>query len=162
MMKFLLSLTTISLLSTHCVQIPLGNSKPKSYKKVDFKAPKDFSPLKASSSDQAWIQNQSGNIISYRSECPTEVRNLQSFSENLRTDFTNEKLVTEKNFRFNNREAVRQSFTAEIESIKTAFDLVVFKKYGCLFIITHNGTLEALNKTADDFESFLSSFKVTQ
>lgn len=160
MLKNFVTLTFIGLFSISCVQIPIGNSEPESYKNVDFESPKNFSSIKASSSDQAWIKN--GNIISYRTECPTQVRRLESLKGTLTSGFVNSKIIEEKKIRYNNREAVRFSFNADIESIPSKFDLVAFKKYSCLFLITHNGRLESLNKTAGDFESFLSSFKVTQ
>ena len=160
MIKSLVPLIFIGLFATSCIQIPLGDSEKESYKKIKYNAPKNFSPLKATNSDQAWINNTNGNIISYRTECPSQVRSINNHFESISSDFLNSKIHSRDNFQYNNRQALRFKFSGDLESITTNYDLVGFKKFGCLFIITHNGREGALNQTNKDFESFLASFKV--
>jgi len=162
MIKTLSTLVIIGLFSVSCIQIPIGNSETESYKKIRLKAPIGFNSVKASSSDQAWIKSTNGNIISYRTECPSQVKSVENHFNNISSDFLNSKVISKKKIQYNNRTAVRYNFVGDIESITTNYDLVGFKKYGCLFIITHNGRQGALENTETDFERFLENFKVLQ
>ena len=156
------TLALIGLFAVSCIQIPLGNSSKKSYKKIKLKAPQNFVSLKTSNSDQAWIKSSNGNIISYRSECPSQVHSIENYFDNISIDFLNSKVQSKEKFQYNNRTAVRYNFVGDLESIATSYNLVGFKKYGCLFIITHNGRKGTLTETSEDFERFLASFKVIQ
>jgi hypothetical protein len=162
MTKTLASLALTGLFTISCIQVPLGNTATESYKKIKLKAPKNFTPVKASGSDQAWIKSKNGNIISYRTECPSQVRSVEAHFNNISSDFLNSEVLSIDRFQFNNRTALRYKFTGDLESIKTSYDLVGFKKYGCLFIIAHNGRDGALSETSKDFEQFLEDFKVLQ
>ena len=57
---------------------------------------------------------------------------------------------------------MRYKFSIDIEGTIAGFDILGFKKYDCMFLITHNGKANLLNNTNQDFESFLNNFKVLQ
>jgi len=159
------SIALLSLVFSSCIQVPLtGGSDLKTYKNVSYKSPKGFSTLKSATSDKAWINRSSGNsIISYRSECPAPKISAEDFLENLVGSFySSTDSLTKNTLSFESRQAVRYKFSVDIEGTKAGFDILGFKKYDCLFLITHNGKANSLSDTDQDFESFLNNFKVLQ
>ncbi len=162
---FQYSTALLSLVFSSCIQVPLtGGSDLKTYKNVSYRSPKEFSVLKSATSDKAWINRSSGNsIISYRSECPAPKISVEDFLENLVGSFYSgtENLVKSTQT-FESRKAVRYKFSIDIEGTIAGFDILGFKKYDCMFLITHNGKANLLNNTNQDFESFLNNFKVLQ
>ena len=148
-------------LISSCIQIPIGNNSVDTYNNIVLKAPKSpFKPFSSAGSDQSWIDSTTGNIISYRSECPTQVSELEDHLTNLSSQFINATVINQDSFSYNSRKALRYDFNGDLEGIATTFETVSFKKYGCFFILTHNGKKEQISKTSENFNSFVETFTV--
>jgi hypothetical protein len=144
-----------------CIQLPVGPQKITKHKNVVYEDPRpNFVPTDEFTADRSWINNTTGTIISYKSECSSNSQPAELFLKNLSSEFYPAKLSEVTNFSYNSRKALRQSVETEIEGIATIYDLVVFKKYGCLFLISHSGVSKTFSKTEPSFEAFLNSFKV--
>lgn len=148
-------------LMSSCIQIPLGNTPVETFDNINLKTPSPpFKTISSQGSDQSWIHSPTGNIISYRSECPTEVSRLEDHLENLSSQFTNSKTLFNESFNYNSRKALSYNFNGELEGITTTYETVSFKKYGCFFILTHNGKKDQIDKTKDVFKTFVENFVV--
>lgn len=144
-----------------CIQIPIGTAPVETYNNISLKPPPSpFKTINSEGSDQSWIHPSTGNIISYRTECPTEVSSLDSHLSNLSSQFLNVKTNSKKTLTYNSRKALSYNFTGELEGIATTFETVSFKKYGCFFIITHNGKKGLVSKTENVFKQFVENFMV--
>ncbi len=144
-----------------CIQLPVGPQEVKSYQNVQFTEPKSgFVPTNEFSGDRAWINKATGAIISYKSECTSNSPNTKVFLQNIVSEFYPAKASEASAFKYNSRKALRQTVDTEIEGIPTSFDLVVFKKYGCMFLVSHSGVTKSFSKTEAIFDHFLKSFKV--
>ncbi|MGH1467660.1 MAG: hypothetical protein ACRBBP_02120 [Bdellovibrionales bacterium] len=160
MLKFLKILPAAFLCSA-CIQLPVGSKKIEQYKNVQYNEPTlHFTPTNEFSADRAWINKSTGSIISYKSECSSGSQNAGLFLQNIASEFYPAKTSAISTFKYNSRKALRQRIKTEIEGIPTAFDLVVFKKYGCLFLMSHSGVSKNFAKTETVFDQFLHSFKV--
>lgn len=157
----LLKVTSLLFLCSACIQLPVSSEKIEQYKNVQYNEPQaDFAQTTEFSADRAWIDKSTGSIISYKSECASDSQNADLFLQNITSEFYPTKASAMSTFKYNSRKALRQRILTEIEGIPTAFDLVVFKKYGCLFLMSHSGVSKLFPKTESIFESFLGSFKV--
>jgi PBP1b-binding outer membrane lipoprotein LpoB len=144
-----------------CIQIPVGVEKIEQSKNVMFKSPKPFfEKTTGFTSDHAWIHSKTGSIISYKSECSKQSLDSKDFLQNIVNEFSTIKATEAQSFKFNSRKAFRQKLMTEVEGVPTNFDLVVFKKYGCLFMITHSGLSKTFSQTEEAYKKFLISFKV--
>lgn len=160
-MQNLFKLALISLLCSSCIQLPKNTGKIEQYKNVNYKQPSpSFSQTSEFTADNAWISNKTGAIISYKSECSSGSQSAEHFLKNISGEFYPAKASAKSTFKYNSRKALRQRIQTEIEGIPTAFDIVVFKKYGCLFLISHSGVSKTFIKTERSFDGFLRSFKV--
>jgi len=156
----LLSLSML-LLCSSCINIPVGPEKIEPYKNVSYRAPSpSFSKAAGTSSDQSWIHDISGAMISYKSECSKQSLSAKDTLQNITNEFYGTSDNELQSFKFNSRKAYRQKLTTEVEGVKTNFDIVVFKKYGCLFLITHTGLANNFTATESAFQKFLIAFKV--
>lgn len=164
MIKYSLQITStllFMLANSSCIQIPVGAQKIEQSENVVCKSPRPFFE-KASgfSADHAWIHSKTGSIISYKSECSKQSQDAKDFLQNIVNEFSTVSTPELQSFKFNSRKAFRQKLMTEVEGVPTNFDLVVFKKYGCLFLITHSGVSKTFLHTEETFKKFLVSFKV--
>lgn len=144
-----------------CIQVPLGIDKVEQYKNVMFSNPKpSFTKSSSFRSDHSWVHNQSGAVISYKSECSKQSLDAKDFLQNITNEFYTHSITEIQSFKFNSRKAYRQKLQTEVEGIPTKFDLVVFKKYGCVFLVTHTSVAEVFEQTSESFQNFLTTFKV--
>jgi hypothetical protein len=144
-----------------CINIPVGPEKMVPYKNVTFKPPvPDFSKSLGTPSDHSWINDRSGSMISYKSECSKQSLDADDTLKNIANEFYSSTTTEVQTFKFNSRKAYRQKLTTEVEGVKTNFDIVVFKKYGCLFLITHSGLASNFSSTQKSFQEFLVAFEV--
>jgi len=82
--------------------------------------------------------------------------------KNLSSQFTNSKVIKNETLNYNSREALKYTFNGDLEGITTSFETVSFKKYGCFFILTHNGKADNISSTSSDFNTFVDSFMVNK
>ncbi len=151
----------IVFLCSACVQLSLGQKKIESYKKVRYSKPSPgFLETTEFSADSAWINEETGSIISYKSECTSNSQSTELFLQKITNEFYPVKVFAVSTFKYNLRKALRQKIQTEIEGILTSFDLIVLEKYGCFFLISHSGVSTTFLKTKDIFERFLTSFKI--
>lgn len=151
----------ITTATTSCIQLPVGTEEVKPYQNVRYNEPQSgFTLTNEFSGDRAWINKATGAIISYKSECSSNTPNTEVFLKNITNEFYPAKASALSTFKYNSRKAVRQSIETEIEGIPTSFDLVVFKKYGCIFLMSHSGISKSFRKTEAIYDNFLKSFKV--
>jgi len=149
------------LMCTSCINIPVGSEKILPYKNVNFKSPTPgFSKTSGTPSDHSWINDTTGSMVSYKSECSKQSLGAKDSLENITNEFYTISQTELKSFKYNSRKAYRQKLTTEVEGVNTNFDIVVFKKYGCLFLITHTGLASNFQATESAFQKFLAAFKV--
>jgi len=144
-----------------CINIPVGPEKVVPYKNVSFQAPAPgFTKTLGTPSDHSWINDRTGAMISYKSECSRQSLDADDTLKNISNEFYAISTTELQSFKFNSRKAYRQKITTEVEGVKTNFDMVVFKKYGCLFLISHTGLTSNFSLTEKAFQKFLVAFEV--
>lgn len=146
-----------------CVSVDIGGGGGTT-KKADgviFTAPsKPFDKFDAAHVDQAWKNDKNGNSISYLSECSTVADpSLENIHRGLVSSIDNVAKVEKQVFQYNGREALRSTATGQVDGVSSKFDLVVFKKNGCTFILSYVATEANFDSNHKDFDKFLQNFK---
>lgn len=160
-MKKTIFISLSILFFTSCINIPVGPEKAEPSKNASFKTPSPgFSKTIGTPSDHSWINDKTGSMISYKSECSKQSLSAKDTLENIANEFYAISKTELQSFKYNSRKAYRQKLTTEVEGVNTNFDIVVFKKYGCLFLITHTGLTSNFSFTESAFQKFLVAFKV--
>lgn len=147
------------LLLSSCVSIELPGSKPAPAKDVEFAAPAaPFSRLKNAKIDQAWISSESGNTISYFSDCKSDP-SLDSLTTQTLSALGDLKVISEKETSFNGREAKESLAEGRVDGVPVKLSILVFKKNSCNYTLTYGGTLANFPQETNTFEMFKSQFK---
>lgn len=144
-----------------CVSVDIGGGKGSvKAEGVKLRAPsKPFEEFKAEHVDQAWKNNRNGNSISYLSECNTVADpSLESIHRGLVSSIDNVTNVEKQNGQFNGRESLRSKATGQVDGVTSKFDLVVFKKNGCTYILSYVATEANFAANQSDFDKFLQGF----
>lgn len=162
-MSFLRFLLFFNLFFIGCVSIDLPKNILKKSNFYTYKEPnhKSFKPVDSSNIDKLWMHSENGNSISVISDCSTNddpslkqiAQGITSGIQQLQTKSTNFKM-------YNNRKALFTHFLGDVDGVTSEFDLVVLKKNGCIYTLTHVATKKSYAQTKDVFESFITTFKV--
>ncbi len=159
------SACSILILLSACVSVGIGGggggSQSKKADDVQFVAPaKPFEKFDAVHVDHAWKNEKNGNSISYLSECNTVADpSLENIHRGLVSSIDNVANIEKQLFQFNGRESLRSTATGQVDGVSSKFDLVVFKKNGCTYILSYVATEANFDSNHKDFDRFLDGFK---
>ncbi len=112
-------------------------------------------------SQVAWYSDDHKAIVQVRSQCQEHGdSDLQSFTDHLRIDTTEWKVIEERFVRLEDRDALRSTVRAELDGGgPVSMELIVLKKDGCLFDLSlislpsgYEGALPAFERVVAGFE----------
>lgn len=148
---------------TACVSVNIGDSaQSQKSTTVKFKSPsKPFSEFKMEYVDSAWKNPSNGNSISFLSECKSAADpTLDTIYKGLISSIGRAETLSKKTFTFNNREALRSTVTGFVDGVQSKFDLLVFKKNSCTYILSYVATEANFDENLTAFETFTQNFVV--
>lgn len=159
-MSFASCLFSLTLLSA-CVSLKLSPQTQRS-NKVDYKSPEHpFAPTQSESADVAWIDQQTGNIISYQSICNESLDpDLDTILKKSTLGLTNKRILKRTSIDYNARKANRISVSGQVDGVDVRLEFVLFKKNACSYTLSFVGLPEHFNKAIDAFNQFVEGFKV--
>ena len=160
--KSLFFLYSLSVLFTACVSVNLSTSgQIEKSKTVGFSEPAaPFQKFKIESVDRAWKNFKNGNSISFLSECQTVADpSLETLYRGIISSIDRSESVEKKLITYNEREALRTRAIGYVDGVKSQFELVIFKKNNCTYILSYVGTEKHFSQDSQQFEKFLSGFK---
>jgi hypothetical protein len=143
-----------------CVSVNLGSGKANRNSEVKFQAPGgDFKEISNSNADQAWQNSETGNTISFLTECPAPDSSLEGMTDEF-TSFLKGKQVKEKKEDFfNGRESLQTWIEGKLDGIPMKMQSLVFKKNGCSYLLTYVGRSKVFDKDQSAFSTFTSRFE---
>lgn len=158
MRPLLPTLMTFALAGCVSVQLPsLDGTRASS---VEFQAPASpFSQLKSDIADKAWMSSQTGNTISYLSDCgakldPSLDQLIDESAQSLDTPVVKSEALT-----FNHRAAKIASVDGVVDGIPMKLKLLVLKKNDCNYTLSYTAKPSAYDREVQAFETFTQSFK---
>ena len=160
MMHRLILSILLPLIMAGCVSVRLGDGKTEKAKGVQFQSPGgNFSSISEDHVDSAWRNQKTGNAISYLSECGPNDPSLESVTRGILSGFSKHDVMEETRTEYNNREALITTFKAPVDGVPSQSELVVFKKNGCVYILTYVALEKTFRDDHSTFQKFLREFK---
>lgn len=148
------------LMSCVSVQIAVPSSTKSTV--AQYQSPKKpFEEQTGRDLDRLWRNSLNGNTISYLSDCenPTDP-SLQSIFKGITSEIDNPKIIKNEDLIYNSREGLRSVVEGVVDGVKTRFELLIFKKNNCTYILTYAAVAQSFSENQKDFDRFLKDFKV--
>lgn len=156
----LFSSVLILALTFGCVSVELPQSKVIPSKSLKFVAPaQPFLELTIADVQFAWKSTSTANIITLQSDCsPEGDMTLESMEAEAKSAFDRASTVTTKDFFFLERRARRTSVEGDMDGVRLAMEIFVFKKDGCRYKITFSGRSTPSEMAI--FDKFISGLEI--
>lgn len=146
-----------------CVSIDIPKNELKRSNTYSYKKPNSdlFKSKETPNLDILWVHANNGNSISILSDCSSnydpslkQIKNgITSGINNLETKSSNYKT-------YNKRKALFTHIIGDVDGVLSEFDLVIFKKDGCVYTLTYVATKNSYKATKQIFDDFVLNFKV--
>lgn len=151
----------LSLILTNCVSVQLSSGKITPAKGVNFNEPlAPFKEMKTINADKAWINEKSGNTISFLSECGNSNEpTLQQLENESLSSLSKLERLHEEEITYNGRSAILSKNKGELDGVPIQISLLVFKKNGCSYTISFGGVASKASQDEKNFQYFKENFK---
>lgn len=151
----------MSLLLGSCVSVQFPGGKSTSAKDVEFKAPAaPFKEITTSKADKTWLSSQTGNTISFFSECgSSNDPSLSQIENESLSALSNLEIVKSEELTYNSRAAHQTIARGKVDGIPVQISLLVFKKNGCNYTLSYGGVQVQFSSEEPAFEDFKRYFK---
>ena len=158
---FLVSCVFLLAVLSACVSLKFSPQTQRS-NKVDYKPPvSPFILTQSDSADVAWIDQETGNIISYQSICNESLDpDLNTILKKSTLGLTNKKILKRTSMDYNARKADRITVSGQMDGVDVRLEFVLFKKNACSYTLSFVGLPEHFNKATEVFNQFVKEFKV--
>lgn len=156
----ILLILTGSLNLLACVSVSIGNNEVERADGVKYTAPEQFKEEDLPHVDKAWKNTSNGNSISFLSDCKaTSDPSLENLRSGVISGLNEVEILNEDFGRYNGRAALRSEVSGYVDGIKSKFDLMIFKKNGCIYILTYVALADTFDEDHKAFKNFLEGFK---
>ena len=161
MRNHLVRFCIISLLLSSCVSVQLPGGKVTPAKDVQYSEPGvPFEKIKSQNADRTWLSKNTGNTISYLSECGgTADPSLESIESESLSAMNELKILATEELTYNGREARQTTARGEIDGVPVQIALLIFKKNGCTYTLSYGGLQKQFSVEQKYFEKFKTDFK---
>lgn len=145
-----------------CISFSPSKIEKKEPQGISFSAPHNpYLEFKLETADRAWQNPQTGNTISYMSDCDgSSDQSLDTLFLSAVEGIENLKISDQRKITFNQREALETSLLGRVDGVGIQVRLIIFKKNNCTFNLSYIGSLSTFMKGYNDFVAFVKEFKV--
>lgn len=144
-----------------CVSVSLPSGVGKKSEAVRFDAPAaPFRELAAPSADRAWVNEATGNTISFLSDCNEKIDPaLSQLQDEALNVLEKRDLGEQKTLTYNGREAILSSAAGDLDGVPVRMKVLTLKKNACSYTIMYTGVAAQFDKDASAFSKFLDGFR---
>lgn len=162
-LRFLTTLLLIQFALTNISCVSISMQKNNSRKSEDVKYEKPFQSqyeeIETNLVDKSWRHTRTGNTISYLSDCGGDSDpSLKNIFQGIISDIENVEIIEESDVFYNSREAYHTLVQGNIDGVLTRFELMIFKKNSCTYILTYTAVATAFASGQKDFQRFVKGF----
>ncbi|MFC2075077.1 hypothetical protein ACFLRA_02255 [Bdellovibrionota bacterium] len=119
----------------------------------------NWSPVTGTIADVAYENNVTGATISLNSTCEKyQDSPLKHLMKNLIAGIPDKKIIKDKTFKLDGREALRTELSATADGVPVKVEAVVMRKNFCVYDFMHSAQPKYFAKSKKDFDKFLESF----
>lgn len=152
----------LALLFGACVSVNLPTNSSVKAKGTTYAKPrKPFEEISHEKLDKVWLSNETGNTISFNSECENSLdpslKQIESESISALSKLNIENSIFS---RFNSRESLLSTVTGEVDGVPAKLKLIIFKRNSCNYTLTYAGIEKNFVTELDAFDAFAESFIV--
>jgi hypothetical protein len=122
--------------------------------------PTPWQPLEVEGARLAYRDPATDTILSISARCGRDADDvpLAALTQHLFIQFTERKVVDQKAFTLDGREALRTELKAKLDGVPRRFRVVVLKKDGCVYDFSEIATAKANAQSDAVFESVVTGF----
>lgn len=145
-----------------CVSINVQNSKYKKSTEVTYTDPAEpFEDINVAHVDKSWRNTKDGSTISYFSDCsdPTDP-SLQNIFKGVISSIDDVTVIESSEITFNQRAALHSTVEGKVDGVIARFELLLFKKNSCNYILTYTAIPSAFGTNQKIFKKFVNGFRV--
>ena len=160
---FYLMLYSFYLICTNgCVNVEIGKNNSVRSTSVRFNEPNEpFKEAKSGYLDRAWKNTNDGSTISYLSDCYGKTDpSLEQIFKEATSPVREQHLIQQHQIEYNERAALHSVVEGVIDGVLTRYELVIFKKNHCNYILAYAATAESYATHQREFSQFVKGFKV--
>jgi hypothetical protein len=108
----------------------------------------------------AWVEPQSVAFIDIHAQCDEHGdSSLEQYTDHLRIDWTDWKIIEQEPGRLIGREALRTLVEAELDGMPRRNEIWVVKKNGCIFDLIYSAPPADFNAGRADFQRVVEGFQ---
>jgi hypothetical protein len=108
----------------------------------------------------AWVNEDIGAVIQIHSQCDEQGdSSLDEYTDHLRIDWTDWKVVSQTPERLANRAALRTVVDGKLDGVLRRNEFVIVKKNGCLFDLQYSAPPDRFSRGAPDFQQVVRGFQ---
>lgn len=145
-----------------CVSVNLGGASA-GKRATGVHAPSPQKPFTSSARedvDGAWINEKTGNLISYLSDCQdSSDPSLDSILQGALMGLSELKIDSSESPMIQGREARRIVAVGKVDGVPSKIDILTFKRNHCIYILSYVGVQKAFDQDHGQFETFLRGFQ---
>ena len=120
----------------------------------------EWAPFHDEGTQVAWKHRSLPLAIQVRGQCEEHGdSDLESFTDHLRIDFNEWKVVESRYITLVQRDAMRSTIDAELDGVAVRLELIVLKKDGCLFDFDLVGPPQYYDSGLPHFEEVVAGFR---
>lgn len=151
-----------SLTFVACVSVNFEGDPPQKSKTAEFTAPiSPFHEIESRHLDKSWQNTKTGSTISFLSDCYGAVDpTLDNIFNGILSEIEDKRIIESHNVDYNEREALHSTVEGKVDGIQTRFELMIFKKNNCIYILTYAAKEGAFAHNQRDFLKFVKGFHV--
>ena len=144
-----------------CISLKISPDTQKS-QSVSYKEPSSpFVATQSANADRAWIDHDTGSIISYQSICNESIDpDLETILQKSTSELLGKKFLKRTRMQYNGRQAERVLVSGQLDGVMVNLEFVFFKKNSCSYTLTFTSLPEHFKKSTDTFNNFIDGFKV--
>lgn len=144
-----------------CVSVQLPQMEGKRAQEVQYSAPSaPFSILESGAADKAWLSGQTGNTISYLSDCAAKVDpELDQILDDTAQILESPAITERSSLQFNGRAARAALVDGKMDGVPVRLKLLVFKKNDCSYTISYTAKPSTFAAEITAFERFVTEFR---
>ena len=122
--------------------------------------PKGWKPAKEKGAQVLWVHESMPALIHLRAQCEMHGdSSLESFTDHLRIDFREWKLLSQEPTTVAGRDAMHSIILASIDGgVETQMELIVVKKNGCLFDLQYIAAPEDFERGRAAYQQVVADF----
>ena len=148
--------------ATACVSIDIGKNRSKKSDDVQFAEPSEpFRENEVVHLDKSWRHEKNGGTISFLSDCGNSADpSLKAIFNGVTSEIENVAVIESNEVIYNSREALHSTVEGKVDGVPTRFELIIFKKNSCLYILTYAAVANSFSANQKEFQKFVKRFVV--